>query len=502
MVQQTQVLVGATRPLRAWSRRLHSVWFQAGARAGQVALDAMLLYVAFWVAYEARYQWELGGTVRFADYEPFSTFQSRALLFVSLALLILAVRGVFRLPRSAGLLDETTMVVGGVTTAMAGVILTAFLSRFVPSRLLFIYAWALAIMLLVARRYLTRAARSWLWSRGVYVDRVVVVGAGDPGRRIMQAMMGIPALGYHVVGFVDDLPGEGMPVATEGGLARADRLGTTDDLERLVEMLEIDEVVIALPAAQHDRVLGVIDHCRAQDVRFKVVPDLLQLSLDRVDLGEVAGVPLIGLKDASIRGLNYAVKRSADLAIAAAVLTVMAIPMLVIALLVRFTSEGPVLYRQQRIGKYGKVFAFTKFRCMVANADELRAELMDQNGHLDRRLFKLRDDPRLTRVGRWMRRLSLDELPQFIHVLRGEMSVVGPRPQLPEEVETYEDWHRQRLLVTPGMTGLWQINGRSDLTFDDMVRLDLYYAEHWSLWLDLKIILRTIPAVVTGRGAY
>jgi lipopolysaccharide/colanic/teichoic acid biosynthesis glycosyltransferase len=139
---------------------------------------------------------------------------------------------------------------------------------------------------------------------------------------------------------------------------------------------------------------------------------------------------------------------------------------------------------------------------MVANADEQRAALMEAYSHLDSRLFKLRDDPRLTRVGKVLRRTSLDEIPQFVQVLRGHMSFVGPRPQLPEEVQRYEEWHHQRLLVTPGLTGLWQVNGRSNLTFDEMVRLDLYYAEHWSPWLDIKIVLRTIPAVLTCHGAY
>jgi exopolysaccharide biosynthesis polyprenyl glycosylphosphotransferase len=369
--------------------------------------------------------------------------------------------------------------------------------------LVFVYAWALAILLIVARRYFTRAVRGKLWARGIYVDRVVVVGAGDPGRRLMQALIGIPALGYRVVGYVDDtLPGDGIAVATETGLARADRLGASEDLERVVEEYDVDEVIIALPASQNGRVLDVIEHCRKRDVRFKVVPDLLQLSLDRVDIGEVAGVPLIGLKEASIRGFNYVIKRGIDIAIAATVLTVMAIPMALIALIVRLGSPGPALYQQPRVGRDGQVFTLTKFRCMVENADEQRAELMAMHDYMDPRLFKLRDDPRLTRAGRWLRRLSLDELPQFVHILRGQMSVVGPRPQLPEEVETYEEWHRQRLLVTPGLTGLWQINGRSNLTFDEMVRLDLYYAEHWSPWLDLKIVLRTIPAVLTGRGAY
>lgn len=496
-------MVGAGRQARARTGFVRTAWFRAGVRLGQFAADALILFVAFWLAYEVRYDWQLGGSVRPSDFEPFSTFQSRAFLLVGLGLLTFLVRGIYRLPRSAGLLDEATMVVGGVTTAMAGVIFTAFLSRFLPSRLVFVYAWAIAIALLLARRMLTRAGRRMLWSRGVFVDRVVVVGAGDLGRRILQALMGIPSLGYRVVGFVDDgLEEDRLSVATESGLERADRLGTTEDLERIIEGHDVDEVIIALPATAHGRVLEIIEHCRRRDVQFKFVPDLLQLSLDRVDLGEVAGVPLIGIKDASIRGVDYAMKRLADVAIAATVLTLMAIPMAVIAVLIRLDSPGPSLYRQRRVGRNGELFTITKFRCMVENADEQRAELMAMHGHMDPRLFKLRNDPRLTRVGKALRRFSLDELPQFINVLSGHMSVIGPRPQLPEEVATYEEWHKQRLLVTPGLTGLWQVNGRSNLSFDEMVRLDLYYAEHWSPWLDIKIVLRTIPAVLTGRGAY
>ena len=342
-----------------------------------------------------------------------------------------------------------------------------------------------------------------MWARDVYVDRVVVVGASDRGRRIMQAMMSTPSLGYRVVGFVDDaIEEDRVAVATETGLERTERLGTTEDLERLIDYFDVDEVIIALPANDHDRVLRIIEHCRKQDVQFKVVPDLLQLSLDRVDLGEVAGVPLIGLKDASIRGFDYVMKRLADLSIAILVLAVMAIPMAVIAIVIKLDSPGPVFFRQRRVGRNGEVFAITKFRCMVENADDQRAGLMALHDTMDPRLFKLKDDPRLTRAGRTLRRFSLDEIPQFAQIFRGQMSVIGPRPQLPEEVRSYEEWHRQRLLVTPGLTGLWQINGRSNLTFDEMVRLDLYYAEHWSPWLDIKIMLRTIPAVLTGRGAY
>ena len=264
----------------------------------------------------------------------------------------------------------------------------------------------------------------------------------------------------------------------------------------------VDEVLVALPADELHLVPKIIEKCRRHAVQFKVVPDLLQLSLDRVDLGEVGGLPLIGVKPASIQGGQLLAKRAIDALVGSAVLIVAAIPMGIIALLIRTTSEGPILYRQTRVGKNGRQFTLVKFRCMVDGADELRAELMAMHDSQDPRLFKLRDDPRLTRVGRVLRRWSLDELPQFWHVLNGEMSLVGPRPQMPEEVANYEEWHLQRLAVTPGLTGLWQVNGRSHLSFDEMVRLDLYYAEHWSPWLDTKVVLRTIPAVILGRGAY
>jgi lipopolysaccharide/colanic/teichoic acid biosynthesis glycosyltransferase len=174
----------------------------------------------------------------------------------------------------------------------------------------------------------------------------------------------------------------------------------------------------------------------------------------------------------------------------------------IIAMLVRRDSPGPILFRQERIGRDGEPFTMMKFRCMVEDAEQQREELLRASGTTDVRMFKMREDPRVTRVGRVLRKMSLDELPQFINVLRGDMSLVGPRPPMPEEVRKYDDWHLQRLLIKPGLTGLWQVNGRSNLTFDEMVRLDLYYAENWSPWLDTKVLLRTIPAVLEGRGAW
>lgn len=502
-VHQTQALIGSQRTVRARSGLLRAPWFRAVVRVALVASDAALVWLSFLIAHILRYQFELGGPVRPWDEQPFSTFAGKAQLFAGLTVAVFFVRGLYRLPRSIGLLDEAVVVAGGVTTAMAGVILTAFLARFVPSRLVFIFAWAIAIALLILRRAVARWVRDWLWSKDLNVDRVIVVGAGDSGRRLMQAMMGMPGLGYKLVGFVDDqTDADLMPIATESRMERAERLGEIADLDAIVSAREVDQVIIALPGDDHERVFTIVERCRKLMVEFKVVPDLLQLSLDRVDLGEVAGVPLIGMKDFAIRGGNYVIKRTLDVAIAVTVLVAAAIPMGLIALWIKLDSAGPVLFRQVRVGKDGMTFTILKFRCMVEDAEQQRATLIAQHPNLDFRLFKLKHDPRLTRAGKWLRRASFDELPQFVQVLKGEMSIVGPRPQLVEEVASYEDWHRQRLLVTPGLTGLWQINGRSQLNFDDMVRLDLYYAEHWSPWLDLKIMLRTAPAVIAGRGAY
>jgi exopolysaccharide biosynthesis polyprenyl glycosylphosphotransferase len=236
-------------------------------------------------------------------------------------------------------------------------------------------------------------------------------------------------------------------------------------------------------------------------VAYRVAPDLYELSFDRVDVQQISGVPLIGLKEVSLRGWNLALKRTVDvgLVLLTAPLT-LPLTLLLIGL-IRLDSPGAALFRQVRVGKDGVPFACYKFRTMVRDAEQRKAELTRLN-EADGPLFKIRHDPRVTRVGRFLRQSSLDELPQLWNVLRGEMSLVGPRPALPDEVACYEPWHRRRLEVTPGLTGLWQVLGRSNTTFDEMVRLDIYYAENWSVGMDLRLLLMTVPAVLLGRGAY
>ncbi|HYH12460.1 MAG TPA: sugar transferase [Thermomicrobiales bacterium] len=487
-------------PSRRLSRGMHLAMLE---RAAALVLDVLSVLLAFWLAYLLRYDLEIGGRIPFWADEPFSTFIEATTAAMVLTPIVFAMRGIYGLDRYGGVLDSAAAVVGGFTTSMAGVVMLAFFLRFAPSRLLFLYVWVIGIVLMLLHRRLLAMGRRWLWSVGIGVDRVLIVGDGEAARRVMQAMFSEPHLGYRLVGFASDSGGrDRINVATERGTIVCPRLGTGDQVGELVTRHRVDEVIIAVDGGESSTTREVVTRCREQVVKFRLVPDLVQFSQDRASLGEIAGVPLIGISDASIRGWNAVLKRSIDICVSAAVLVVAAIPMLVIAWLIKRDSPGPVLFRQTRVGKDGRLFTMLKFRCMVEDAEAQREALLRASGTTDVRLFKMPDDPRLTRIGKRLRRLSLDELPQFVQVLKGDMSLIGPRPPIPEEVRQYEDWHLQRLLVKPGLTGLWQVNGRSHLSFDEMVRLDLYYAENWSPWLDTKILLRTIPAVLAGRGAW
>jgi exopolysaccharide biosynthesis polyprenyl glycosylphosphotransferase len=259
--------------------------------------------------------------------------------------------------------------------------------------------------------------------------------------------------------------------------------------------------MITLPWQYHRKIINIMAQCERYHVPMRIVPDLFQITLTHMHIEEIAGIPMIGVKEVSISGLNLLLKRAIDVIFSAAALVLAAPLMALVVLMIKMDSPGPVLFRQERVGKMGRLFTVYKFRSMVENAEEQRQALVALN-EADGPLFKIKHDPRTTRLGRWLRRLSLDELPQFYNILRGEMSLIGPRPALPSEVEQYQQWHKRRLEVSPGLTGLWQVSGRSELTFDEMALLDIYYIENWSPALDTKILLQTIPRVIFGSGAY
>jgi exopolysaccharide biosynthesis polyprenyl glycosylphosphotransferase len=285
-------------------------------------------------------------------------------------------------------------------------------------------------------------------------------------------------------------------------------VGVMDGLRdfRSLEQLErhfdaIDEVLIADADFPEDEAVELVDRCHQQGVRVRVAPSTMEILMERVEYVPGQALPLFELKPPVFEGVDFALKRIFDLVGAALLVLVLSPAMLLSALAIKLTSRGPVFYRSSRPGIGGKSFPCMKFRTMVAGAEGLQDRLEERN-EVGGALFKMREDPRVTSVGRFLRRWSIDELPQLFNVLRGEMSLVGPRPLPQRDYERLEDWHRKRYLVLPGMTGLWQVSGRSELDFDELVRLDFLYLERWSVFLDLTILLKTIPAVIRARGAW
>jgi exopolysaccharide biosynthesis polyprenyl glycosylphosphotransferase len=279
------------------------------------------------------------------------------------------------------------------------------------------------------------------------------------------------------------------------------QLGAMDDLPALVRELRPDDLVLAGAELPDSALLELADACRATRTRLRFVPTTAELLLQRASFVPGQVVPLLELRPPVLTGIEWAVKRTFDIVVATLVLVILSPLLAAIALMVRAGSPGPIIYRDLRIGVGEGEFAMLKFRSMYNDAQQRQAALEDQN-EADGAIFKMRDDPRVTPFGRLLRRLSLDELPQLVNVLRGEMSLVGPRPLPLRDYDRLSDWHRKRYAVLPGITGLWQISGRSNLSFDDLVRLDFYYLENWSVWMDVAVLLRTPIAVARGKGAY
>jgi exopolysaccharide biosynthesis polyprenyl glycosylphosphotransferase len=273
------------------------------------------------------------------------------------------------------------------------------------------------------------------------------------------------------------------------------------DILKFVMDHQIHEVIVTQMLGNKQDLIQLAETLDASDITLRIVPNLLESHMGELQIDLAMGLPMMRLRHISLSGTHFAIKRIVDVLFCCGVFIIGSIPLALIALLIKLDSRGPVFYKQTRVGYKGNLFQLYKFRTMVQDAEKLLDSIRSQNERAGS-VFKMRNDPRVTRVGRWLRRFSLDEVPQFINVIKGEMSVIGPRPPLPKEVAEYPPIAKKRLNVLPGLTGLWQVNGRADLDFDQMVVLDLYYIEHWSLGLDMTIILKTPYAMLSARGAY
>ncbi len=461
----------------------------------ETVIDFILINAAFALAYYIRYELRFPITVAEANYVAYQEYIPITILLSIGLLFIYRIEGIYNYVRGKSWLEE---LYGLVTATFTGIVILVFIFFFFRpqyySRLIYLYAGILIVLFLTLFRVVLRFVLGYLRKRGIGVDRALIIGGGEIGRAIMRNVLAQPNLGYLIEGFLDDDP-------VKGAIGTFRWLGPLDQLARILRERSIDEVIITLPWHARDKIVRIMETAEATGADIKIVPDLFQLSLSRIAVDAVGGIPLIGVKESSISGSALALKRAMDVIFSVILFIVLLIPMGIIALLIKLTSPGAIIFKQDRVGRGGRIFTAYKFRTMRVGADEEKQTLRHLN-EAQGPIFKIRNDPRRTPIGKWLRRTSMDELPQLWNVLRGDMSLVGPRPPLINEVAEYEDWHKRRLEVAPGMTGLWQVSGRSELTFDEMVMLDLYYIENWSPWLDLEILLKTIPALLTTRGAY
>jgi len=349
-----------------------------------------------------------------------------------------------------------------------------------------------ATIYITALRELHLRASGWLLDQAGYARRAVLVGSGKHIDEVARALADRSRTRVDIVGYISLTP------RPRNGLRS---LGALPDLPTVLEIEAVQEVIIADPDFPQDKAVELVDLCHQRGVTVQVAPSTMEILIDRAEFAPGHTVPLFTLRPPVFEGVDYAVKRTFDLVVSCVSLILLSPFLLAIAVAVKLSSRGPVIYRSVRPGMAGKPFRCFKFRTMSEHAEQTQDELESLN-ELSGVLFKIRDDPRLTKVGRFLRRFSLDELPQLVNVVRGEMSLVGPRPLPMRDFERLEEWHKKRYLVLPGITGLWQVSGRAELDFDDLVRLDFLYLERWSIMLDLSILLKTIPAVLSRRGAF
>ncbi|HEU4768794.1 MAG TPA: sugar transferase [Pyrinomonadaceae bacterium] len=454
-----------------------------------------------------------GGLAWSEEFAPYG-----ALLFFVVGIRLLCFRycDLYRLRGEFSFIDDAIRIFKATAIGSLLIVAAAFLYRggfefraFSYSRSVFVVDFLFVLLSVGVIRLFIRSVQTFVRSHQINLIPTLVVGRGHEASLFIREMRERPALGYRVIGFIDSQATETSRTDSYEGVPV---VGTLQGLPEAIRDSGANEVIIADPQVSGDALFEVMMRCgRRRGVEFRIAPSLFNCLPRKTEIDQIGVLPMIRLFREPLSSGARILKRTSDLVISALAVTVLLPVWLLIALLIKLDSRGPIFYTQERVGMDGRLFLLYKFRTMVPNADpELHREYQrafiagraEANlGNDQKPTYKLFADPRITRVGKFLRKTSLDEVPQLLNVLLGDMSIVGPRPPIPYEVEAYELWHRKRLDMKPGLTGLWQVSGRNRLPFEEMVRLDLFYIENWSLLLDLKIILRT-GLVMLGREGY
>ena len=482
-------------------------------RVTVLCMDALLAAVTFVAAFKVRDGGAVLSSTAWAWSKGFVPYAGIFYFVVPVTVLLLVYERVYRYYGAFSYTQEAIKIFKAILVSSLLTVAWAFLFRggfsfrdFSYSRGVFLLYFAFALVAFTAFHLGLRLVQTWVRERDINLIPTLVVGTGNEALRIIDELRERKDLGYRLIGTIRssdrDEHTSGSPV-----------LGDVADLARLIREYKIQEVIITDDSFDAERLFdAMIGSGRSHKVEFRFAPSVFNLIPQKTSVEQIGVLPMVRLFTEPLSDAQRFLKRTSDIVISSVALIVTSPIWLLIAILIKRDSRGPVFFRQERVGMDGRIFLCLKFRTMRADADDaIHRETYKQNiagdvnanaGDDERPVYgKVANDPRITRVGRWLRRSSLDELPQLINVLSGDMSVVGPRPPIPYEVHEYDIWHRKRLDMKPGITGLWQVSGRNRLTFEQMVKVDLFYIENWSIWLDLKIILLTIPALWRDEGA-
>lgn len=466
-------------------------------------VDIALLAAVFQVAYLLRFEFAFLPDRPIPSFELYFRF---SFLVALIGFGMLSASGMYRLRHFSFKLEDFFAIFRAVTYMALIVMATNFVFRgYIAgsgietySRIIVLLAWLMSIIVLSLWRISCAICFKQLRRYGRGVRKVIIVGTDKVSVEFHQAMQNIKDSEYLPLGFILlSNSGESEHRDAKAPLV----LGHVGNLADIIRAHHVSDVVLASNRVDESTFTQLVKNCEQMNVQFSMIPGFFEILTRQMSVHEVADIPLFQLEERIFQRWGYGVKRAMDIAIALFCIIAFSPFWVCVALVIRFTSEGGVFYNHERVGRGEKIFRMFKFRSMYANADALRKD-MENDKNSDDPLLRVKNDERVTPVGRVLRRFSLDEIPQLLNVLRGEMSLVGPRPHIPSEVKHYKEWHRRKFDVLPGVTGLTQVSGRKDLSLDEMVRLDIYYIENWSPWLDMQILLKTIPAMVVGKGAY
>ncbi len=464
----------------------------------QVPIDFLMIIFSFIIVYFLRGRvelpsWRILEVLEVSPEGMLLPIEQYILIVIIIALawiLIFALRGLYSLRTQKKGLDLIYSIFSSISLGTMAIFAISFLLKEEPlkSRFAVIAGWFMGIILVSIGRFFIGRIQKWLYKYGIGVHTAIIIGKDQTAPAIYQELQNNLNWGIKII----------------DNFSEKDFYHSQEKIKSLIKNVNINELIQAKPLSEEDT-LSLLNFCKDLKIKFKFVPNLFETNATNIDSSTCVGIPIIELKKTPLEGWGRIYKRFVDLLGSFLALILLSPLFLILAILINIDSPGPVFFKHKRIGRGGKTFYLYKFRTMIKNAEEILKEKLKSDSEFKKQFekeYKLKDDLRVTKLGKILRKTSLDELPQFINVLKGEISLVGPRPIVKDELEKYGRHKEHLLVLKPGITGLWQVSGRTDLSYEERINLDIHYVQNWSLWLDFKIMLKTIPAILKKQGAY